>query len=937
MRTQYRKRLAVTAAVIGLAASSLAIPGSAAARGTGDDAATRTGVRPLALPGLHDATYHVTLVTGDRVTLTSSGQGRYSVVATPNPGATPAVAVTARSGSRGNAAAVSATPFAASALVASGMLDRNLFDLRWLATHGDNGSGAVIPLTVQFSGKLSAAALTGKAAALGGVTLVAAHPETATVDLKVSAAHAAPFWAALSGQSATPAGASPHLTGGAVHVWPTGDRSADAHPSAAQPLNRVTETITGTRGSVFGCNGYLTLLCVEPSTLALYGVDGNGIDNVYQPSGITCVDADPCTTYRATYSVPSGIYSATGFAFFLAGSQDQYVDLIDPQVTVAGDTGFALNVDAATQFHVGTPRPSQAFTATQNDERTSVDGTGIANAIDSVTPNYWAVPSAPVTAGTFHLTTDWVLGQPQLTMSVTAPQRLALDPSYFVYRTAATYGNLGAVRFTGRKKVGLVDAGAGRPEDFAGVDARGKFVLMHEDDRVWCQDGSLAIVLDSQLNDAIRAGAVGVLFDPMSPGYARGYCSAVIPEWYGVSDPVDMPFATIPVDQGDALLKLLAKGPVTVDASGYDGNSPYIYTPSLYQEGKVPASLRTTLTDAQLTTVTDAYHSSGPSSADEFWGTWRSNEFFGGASIYEGIVTPGTITEYRGPAAPDVVTQWWLTSGQLNQIRWDMVTRPGGRATENWAAAPETPGSYAISPDILRNQPGKYDGYPNPLAYCSFCRQGNTLYPVMYLSAGADPALEDGAYGFPADSIQLYHDGQELQQTPFAGDLVSYRLPAGAARYRLVARDNATTTTWDFTSSAPSTDRTPTGTACPGAFLGASDPCAPDPFLFLRYDAGTDLTNTVTGGDHELRVTAYHQAPGPVAVRSLAVWTSVDGGKNWTKATVAGGHDGAYTVRYRTPTAPAANAKLSIRAQATDADGNDVTQIVIDAVALAAR
>jgi hypothetical protein len=935
MRTQYRRRLALTAAVIGLAATSLAIPGSAVARGTGDDAATPTGARPLSLPGLHDAAYHVTLLTGDQVTLTSAGEGRYSVVATPNPGTTPAIAVTARSGSQGNVARVSATPVAASALVAAGMLDPNLFDLTWLATHGDNGSAGVIPVTVQFSGKLSASALTGKAAALGGATVVATHPEAGTVDVKVSAAHAAPFWAALSGHSANGASAAPRLTGGAVHAWPTGDRSAVAHPSAGQVLNRVTETITGTRGSVFGCNGYLAVLCVEPG-LALYGVDGEGIDTVYAASGMACVD-DPCTTYQVTYSVPSGVYFASGFAFFLADSQDQWVDLVDPEVTVAGDTTFGLDVDTATKISIDTPRPSQAFNAELNDERTSVDGTATYDGIQALTPNYWAVPSAPVSAGTFHLSSAWVLGQPEVTMTVTAPQRLALDPSYFVYRTAATYGNRGAVRFTGRKKAELVNVGAGRPEDFAGVDARGKFVLMHEDDQVWCQDGSLAVVLDSQLNDAIQAGAVGVLFDPMSPGYDRGYCSSVIPEWYGQSDPIDMPFATISVDQGDALLKLLAKGPVTIDVSGYDGNSPYLYTPNLYQEGRVPASLHTTLTGAQLATVTDAYHSGGPSSADEGWSTWRSNEYFGIGSVYEGIAAPGTITEYR-TAAPDVVTQRWLLGDQVNQLRWDMVTQPGSKTTQNWGAAPETPGSSTLSSDILRNQPGKYDGYPNMLAYCSFCRQGNTLYPVMFLSAGADPVLEDGAYGFSADSIHLYHGGQEVPQTPFAGGLVSYQLPAGAARYQLVAHDNTTTTTWDFTSSAPATDRTPIGTACLGTVLGSSDPCAPDPFVFLRYDPGTNLSNAVTGGgDHELRVTAYHQAPSPIAIRGLSVWTSTDGGKNWIKATVVGGHDGAFTVKYRTPSAPAANAKLSIKAQATDADGNDVTQTVIDAVALAAR
>jgi hypothetical protein len=65
------------------------------------------------------------------------------------------------------------------------------------------------------------------------------------------------------------------------------------------------------------------------------------------------------------------------------------------------------------------------------------------------------------------------------------------------------------------------------------------------------------------------------------------------------------------------------------------------------------------------------------------------------------------------------------------------------------------------------------------------------------------------------------------------------------------------------------------------------------------------------------------------------VWTSTDGGKAWTPATVVRDHDGSYVARYTVPTTGAASPTLSIRTQATDADGNDITQTIVDAAATA--
>lgn len=927
-------RPALLTALVGLVGATLVTSVGATARQPAGPtgASGPAGVRPIALPGLQQSSYDVTLPTGDRVVLTSAGAGHYSIAAVPT-GRSGAVRVHTHGDAKG-ASAVSAVPSGASALVVSGALDANLFDPTWLAGHGDDGPSGHIPVTVQYAGSASAATLTSRAGALAGATLVATHPATSSIDVSVPAARAVSFWAAL-----TDTKAAPKLASGASHAWPTGHRSGPpaAAPATGAPVSQVTETLSRTQGDTMLCNGYWTTMCTG-GDFALFGLAGDGMGVIYPATGFSCVDADPCTTYRATFSVPDGIYSAHGYGFFDAGSSSEQVDLTVPQFTVAGDTSLSVDVNAAQQITVSTPRPSTAFVSSESNYRGAANGDWQTSIDFATAGNYWALPSPAITVGTFHLDTNWVLGQPPVTMTATGSQRLALDASYWGYRTALTAGNIGAVRFTGRHRLQLVDAGYGRPEDYAGLDARGKLALIDIGPNVWCVGGSLAVVLDSQLNAAIAAGVAGLLIDPSTPEQYPGQaCSSVIPQWYMTEDPIKMPFADLPVDQVKTLRSMLGHGPVTVDVNGYDGNSPYVYTPLISYEGRIPSSLHTTIDGAQLTAVTQHLHATQPATPTMYWGEWQPDEYFTGGTYYEFLATPGDFTEYRGPARPDTVYEHEL-DGAFPQQMFDVAATRGGTSSDTWTAGPAAPGPSYVPTDVLAAQPGKFSTYPSVLAYCTFCRQGNTLYPVTYLPTGVDLKPVNGAYAFLPGSIHLYQDGQEIQPTPFAGGLVSYQLPTGSARYQLSAQIDGAATTWDFASSAPTADRTPVGTGCLGALTGSTDPCAPDPLVFLRYDAGVDPTNAVSApGQHTLQVTAYHQDPGAPAVRSLAVWTSTDGGTTWHAAPVSPGRDGSYTARYSLPAPGSTDGALSIKAQATDAGSNDVTQTLIDAVPLTSQ
>ncbi len=936
-------------ALAALAATALNPTANAGARGTTPPA---KGIQPIVLPGMHAPSYTVTLVTGDQVRLAGVGSGRYNVTADPQAGARAAINISARGGPHGTSSAT-AIPATAQALITSGALDRSLFDVPYLATHGDSGPAAHIPVTIQYARPQTTATLAGKAAALPGATVAATHPATGTIDLTVAAANATAFWAALTGEPATadvysPGPARPKLAGGAIRAWPTGHRTAAPRPRAsAQALYQVTETVKRGTG---GCeNSGYTLFLLTP-TLSLTAVTGSGAGNVYAPDSVSCADNNPGTTDRITYQVPAGVYSADGFATFYIDQQQQFVDLLSPQITVAGDTGFTLDVDTAQRITISTPRPSQAFNGgVFGDYRGTPDGAWESNttAVLGIPPYLWVTPTAPVTIGTFHLVSELILGQPLLTMTVTAPDHLNLNALYWTYEEYPTAGSNGAVRFPGRQTLQLVDAGYGRPQDFAGIDARGKLALIRiAPAGPWgvsggsCSPpGSLGSLEDWQLANAIQAGAAGVLVDSSDPAQdPNGWCTLPV---YPSSQaeqiaPPNIPFASIPVDEANTLIGLLAHHTVKIDIASYRGNSPYVYTPQLYREGQVPASLHTTLTGSQLASLTDNYHSSEPAAVTECWSAWRPDEFFVIGMCYGDFAAPGGFQEYRGPLAPDTVQlRLDIFPFPQGQQIFDVVNQTGG--TEDWAAVPATPGATTISTDVLQAQPGKWSNQVQNLSFCAFCRQGDTFYPIMDLISGADPRLGQGLFGFDVESIHLYQGGNEIPPTPILGGIASYQMPAGQARYHLVTQFNSTSTTWDFTSSRPSIDRTPAGTGCVGTFFGSADPCAPEPLILLRYNAHTDLTDTLTApGAQRLDVTAYGQAPDAPPVTSLSLSISTDGGATWRQLHVTDLGGGNFTAEYSLPALSQTSGTLSIKARAQDAAGNDISQTILDAVKLAA-
>ncbi|MBM7490732.1 subtilisin family serine protease [Micromonospora luteifusca] len=199
---------AVAALVLGTPATAVASPPTNAA----PDAAPRTAIGAA-------TTKTVTLLTGDRITVTASG----TAAVHPGPGRTHLRFLTTRD--RGQ---LTVLPQDALPLVRSGRVDRRLFDVTGLIAAGyDDARRDDLPLLVTGD----AGAGQRAAAAPAGLTVTAQLPAIDGVAATADKERAAAIWATLTGTSA---GARVGTAGGADRIWLDGRRHVTLDHSVPQ-------------------------------------------------------------------------------------------------------------------------------------------------------------------------------------------------------------------------------------------------------------------------------------------------------------------------------------------------------------------------------------------------------------------------------------------------------------------------------------------------------------------------------------------------------------------------------------------------------------------------------------------------------------------------------------------------------------------------------
>lgn len=220
-----RRGLTALAAALAL----LAVTPAGAQAGTPSAAAAASAHRA---PAATSAT--VTLVTGDRVTVTTLADGR-SVATVKRPkGLTGGVRTV------GVGRSLYVYPDEAEPYLAAGVLDRRLFDVTGLIADGyDDAHAATLPLIVQYGTGTPVAARTAAAADLGGLRtdrpLASIHGAAGGVGRTASTG----TWKALTAPALTPTARSRSLTvglfaGGISHIWLDGKVRATLADSNAQ-------------------------------------------------------------------------------------------------------------------------------------------------------------------------------------------------------------------------------------------------------------------------------------------------------------------------------------------------------------------------------------------------------------------------------------------------------------------------------------------------------------------------------------------------------------------------------------------------------------------------------------------------------------------------------------------------------------------------------
>ncbi|HVQ90804.1 MAG TPA: S8 family serine peptidase [Mycobacteriales bacterium] len=737
------------------------------------------------------------------------------------------------------------------------------------------------------------------------VTVPAGGTATATVTLDAPALAADRYTGAVV---ATDASGSVQLR------TPVG---ADRRPE----LFNVQVTVVGRQGLVCGTGGeYGTgIVTANANCKSVLQVVYQNVDDVRYRS-ISGAGA------RNTFRVPAGHYL---FAAYLlwddpVSRQQQTAFLMAPEVTVTGATSVTLDARTAQPITVHTQQPSESFTASMGFWRMSDDPTqGMFLVIVSAYgfQSYWANPTEPVRRGHFLFFHQRDAAAPLVEMRVAGRGGTPLHPMYSDYRDYLPM-------LAGDQTLPLVDAGTSIPTD-PGDRLRGRLVLL---EHVVATQGGCTPRQD-QVDAAAAAGAAALLlFEPTG-------CFAPLPMLTLRRKP--LPVITLRPAEGALLRQQLAAHPVRIAVHGTP-ISTYLYHLKFYQQGRI-STLSFRPSDRQLERVRSAYHTAQRSRGSLTWPTWLGPEaatFMASLDYHMPLVRD----EYGGPVQPGQqftrdTFQWNESESELwgEQYRTDPLVA-GRTSTTDWYAPPGVPGAQ---------QPPTGAG---ELAACGSCRQGDLFSPVLPLTL-PDPALqapftELGVTG----NLHLYRGTEEIPVTPVLDLITAFRLPAEAAGYRLTQnldgsfadRPEAAThiqTEWTFRSARPTVDGLATGQICVGTAFGTSgEPCAVQPLVFLRYALGTDLHDQVGRQPHPVRITAYHEAAArpAAAIRSLALWASFDDGVSWQRVPTAG-RGGTYAAIVPAPPRGSTATAVTLRATATDAAGNTVTQTVYRAYHLRAR
>ncbi|NUT41214.1 MAG: S8 family serine peptidase [Thermoactinospora sp.] len=219
------RRTSALLAFSALALGTLTVPGTPAlAREPAPTPGQVTG--PVALTGLGPGDRTITLITGDRVRLSDAGGGTYSV--RPESSVRPD-GTSAQLSTLATPDGVYVTPSDAVPAINAGRLDRELFNVTYLAENGYTDDKAKqLPVIVQYPGRHTDRLVASAAEAIPASEPVLALESVNAAALRVTKAEAGAFWTAVrAAPDANGLVGRAELRGEIAKVWLDGRVKAD--------------------------------------------------------------------------------------------------------------------------------------------------------------------------------------------------------------------------------------------------------------------------------------------------------------------------------------------------------------------------------------------------------------------------------------------------------------------------------------------------------------------------------------------------------------------------------------------------------------------------------------------------------------------------------------------------------------------------------------
>ncbi|WP_377271721.1 S8 family serine peptidase [Peterkaempfera sp. SMS 1(5)a] len=598
---------------------------------------------------------------------------------------------------------------------------------------------------------------------------------------------------------------------------------------------------------------------------------------------------------QVTLHLPKGEYSVVMYADLPgAGGPDDFGlgVLSAPQVDLDRSREADLDARQAHQVSSVAPQRTEDLLTRVEWSRTTSDGAQFAENVMlplSYT-SVWAQSTAKVTNGSFNFVTRWRKTAPMLTLDATQPR--FPDESFPDLVIQAGSPLLPA----GDSRLDVVYAGRGTAADYAGLNAKGKAVVVSHD-----RQGDFLAQAQADAAQAAAAAAAGAkLLLVVNDSADR------LSEWFGADDfesDGPIPVASLQPNEGASLISATTRPGLKLAVTSAP-SSPYVYDLVERHDGAVPAA---DLTYRPSQSDLARYDERFAGSADQpgYNGRYDMEDFDQYGVFFDTVQQLGTTrTDWVTPGAGKF--SWYEQSGITDVVEERApLADPGkgSRTANNWFSPVIHP---RLGDSILPNRQG--DGFSINVPAWGDAGAGHTGYD--YGDWGVDPdQLHETVSLYQGDTLVKSTDHQQLNI--FGGvspDRLPYRLVAETSQSTVFPTTSATRTEWDFTSGNDYVDL---------------------PLIQLDYGVATDPAGNAARST-TLTLAASHMpgVTGAGKINGTTLAVSFDDGSTWTPATLHKAADGSWSTEVK---APGSARYVSLRATAKDDQGNTVSQTVLRA------